>query len=168
MGKIVIKQGDITQAAVDVIVNAANTRLAGGGGVDGAIHRAAGPSVLEECRKLGGCRTGEAVITGSGDLPSKNIIHTPGPVWHGGGSNEPELLRGCYSNSFRIARDKGLKSIAFPAISTGIYGYPIEEATRIALSEGMKNADDFDEIVYVCFSETDYGVYQEVYGELTK
>lgn len=168
MGKITIKKGDITQEKVDVIVNAANTRLAGGGGVDGAIHAAAGPTVLSECRKIGGCKTGEAVITKAGNLPAGNIIHTPGPVWHGGNSKEAELLLGCYRNSFRIAKKKGLRSIAFPAISTGIYGYPVEDATRIALHEGINNAGDFDEIVYVCFSDRDYEVYQKIYGELTK
>ncbi len=167
MGNIVIKQGDITREDVDVIVNAANTGLRGGGGVDGAIHRAAGPSVLEECVTIGGCKTGEAVITNAGTLKAKKIIHTPGPVWHGGNSGEPELLTSCYTNSFRIARENGLKTIAFPAISTGIYGYPIEAATRIAIGEGMEQSGEFDEIRYICFSARDYEVYQRVYGELT-
>jgi O-acetyl-ADP-ribose deacetylase (regulator of RNase III) len=168
MGKIVIKQGDITSEDVDVIVNAANTGLLGGGGVDGAIHRAAGPSVLEECRKIGGCPTGEAVITNAGDLYAKKIIHTPGPVWHGGSSDEPELLRNSYSNSLKLARDNGLRTIAFPAISTGIYGYPVKAATRIAIGEGLRYLADFDEIRYICFSSKDYEVYQEVYEEIAK
>lgn len=167
-GEIVIKQGDITREDVDVIVNAANTRLAGGGGVDGAIHRAAGPSVMDECRKIGGCRTGAAVITNAGNLKAKKIIHTPGPVWHGGKTKEPELLKNCYQNSFKLAKENNLKSISFPAISAGIYGYPIEKAAKIALEEGIKRIDDFDEIRYICFSDRDYKVYQDVYKELTK
>ncbi|NQT32569.1 MAG: O-acetyl-ADP-ribose deacetylase [Candidatus Omnitrophica bacterium] len=167
MGKINIKQGDITQENVEAVVNAANTHLAGGGGVDGAIHRAAGPSVMDECRKIGGCKTGEAVITNAGNLKAKKIIHTPGPVWRGGTSGEPELLRDCYKNSFARAKENGLKSIAFPAISTGIYGYPVEEATRIAIEEGIKVQDNFEKIVYVCFSEKDHEVYERVYGELS-
>lgn len=168
MGNILIKKGDITTEAVDVIVNAANMRLAGGGGVDGAIHRAAGPSVMAECKTLGGCRTGEAVITGAGNLVSKNIIHTPGPVWRGGSKGEAELLRNCYMNSFRVARENGLRSIAFPAISTGVYGYPVEDATRIAIEEGIRNKGDFEQIVYVCFSDSDCEVYRKIYEELTK
>ena len=166
MAEIIIKKADITHEEVDVIVNAANTRLAGGGGVDGAIHRAAGPSVLDECRIIGGCRTGEAVITNAGELKAKKIIHTPGPVWHGGSSGEEELLRKCYKNSFELAIKNDLKTIAFPAISTGIYGYPIREATQVALSSGLEFSDKFDEIVYVCFSQEDYEIYQEVYGDL--
>ena len=167
MGKITIKQGDITKEKVDVIVNAANTRLAGGGGVDGAIHRAAGPAVMEECSKIGRCSTGGAVITGPGKLNCRNIIHTPGPVWSGGKKSEAELLKNCYRNSFNIAKDKALKRIAFPAISTGVYGYPIEEATRIALEEGVKVIDFFDEIVYVCFSTGDLEVYERVYKDMS-
>ena len=166
MGKIVIKLGDITEEDVDVIVNAANTGLRGGGGVDGAIHRAAGPSVLRECIDIGGCRTGEAVVTNAGGLKAKKIIHTPGPVWSGGDKGEPDLLRNSYSNSFCLARENGLKTIAFPAISAGVYGYPIEEATRIAIQEGLKVAGAFDEIRYICFSKRDYDVYQRVYEEL--
>jgi len=161
MGKIVIKQGDITVEDVDVIVNAANTGLRGGGGVDGAIHRAAGPSVMEECRKISGCRTGDAVITDAGDLKAKKIIHTPGPVWRGGGANEPELLRNCYRNSLRLAGENGLRTIAFPAISAGIYGYPVGKAAEIAISEGQRHLDDFDEIRYVCYSGGDYQAYLE-------
>ena len=168
MGRITIRQGDITKEEVDVIVNAANTHLAGGGGVDGAIHKAAGPSVILECNKIGGCHTGEAVITGAGNLKAKNIIHTPGPVWHGGKSGEEGLLRNSYSNSLRLAHENGLRTIAFPAISTGVYGYPIEKATRVAIEEGMKKLDEFDEIVYVCFSQDDYEVYRKIYEEMAK
>lgn len=167
MGEIRITQGDITLEDVDGIVNAANTGLKGGGGVDGAIHRAAGPTVMGECREIGGCGTGEAVITNAGDLRAKKIIHTPGPVWRGGDQNEPELLKNCYKNSFSLAKENGLKTIAFPAISAGIYGYPIKNAARIALEEGIRARADFKEIRYVCFSDRDYGVYQRTYAELT-
>lgn len=166
MGKIIIKLGDITKEDVEAIVNAADTRLLGGGGVDGAIHRAAGPSVLEECKRIGGCRTGEAVITNAGKLKAKKIIHTPGPVWHGGDKGESELLRNSYKNSFRLARENNLKTIAFPAISAGIYGYPIEKATKIAISEGLKAADSFNEIRYICFSRRDLEIYEKVYNKL--
>ena len=166
MGKIIIKRGDITREDVDGIVNAANTKLAGGGGVDGAIHAAAGSSVMDECRKIGGCETGSAVITNAGNLKAKKIIHTPGPVWHGGDSGEPELLKNSYKNSFKLAIENGLKRIAFPAISAGIYGYPVDKAARIALEEGLKCLDDFDEIRYICFSDRDYQVYKSIYQEM--
>jgi len=166
MGKIVIKQGDITQEVVDVIVNAANTTLRGGGGVDGAIHRAAGQTVLEECVKIGGCDTGDAVMTNAGRLKAKRIIHTIGPVWNGGKKREPELLRGCYRNSFKLALQENLRSIAFPAISTGAYGYPIEPAAEIALEEGLHFENDFDEIRFVCFSQPDLNVYKEVFDKI--
>ena len=165
---ITIKLGDITKETIDVIVNAANTGLRGGGGVDGAIHRAAGPSVTEECRLIGGCRTGDAVITNAGNLKSRKIIHTVGPVWHGGGKNEAELLRTAYENSLILAKKNGLKSIAFPAISTGAYGYPIEEAAGIALNAGKKFEKDFDEIRYICFSHSDMGVYKRVWKEVNE
>jgi O-acetyl-ADP-ribose deacetylase len=168
MARIIIKQGDITRERVDVIVNAANTGLSGGGGVDGAIHRAAGSSVMDECRKIGGCRTGEAVLTAAGELNAKGIIHTPGPVWRGGKKGEEKLLRDSYSNSFRLAAEKGFKSIAFPSISTGVYGYPTEEAAKIAIDEGLKNSAYFDEITYVCFSSRDLGIYQKIYQEIKK
>lgn len=160
MGKIIIIQGDITKEAVDVIVNAANKSLRGGGGVDGAIHRAAGKSVLEECIKIGGCQTGAAVITNAGALKAKKIIHTVGPVWQGGGESEEKLLQSCYRNSFKLAKQNNLKTIAFPAISTGAYGYPIDEAAQIAIEEGIHFLDDFDEIRYICFSERDLHIYQ--------
>jgi len=163
---ITIKQGDITTEGVDAIVNAANTGLRGGGGVDGAIHRAAGPSVMAECRRIGGCETGRAVITNAGALKAKRIIHAVGPVWRGGGSGEARLLEAAYRNSFRLARRNGLRSIAFPAISTGVYGYPIEEAARIALRVGMEFEKDFSEIRYVCFSARDREVYRRIWSEL--
>ena len=159
---ILIKRGDITQEDVDVIVNAANTGLRGGGGVDGAIHRAAGPTVMEECRKIGRCVTGDAVITNAGQLKAKKIIHTVGPVWNGGKRKEPELLRNAYVNSFKLAGENGLRSVAFPAISTGVYGYPKKEAAAIALDTGREFEKDFREIRYICFSDEDLEIYQEV------
>ena len=159
---IVLKQGDITQEDVDVIVNAANTGLRGGGGVDGAIHRAAGPSVMEECRKIGHCATGDAVITDAGELKAKKIIHAVGPVWRGGKSGEPGLLRNAYVSSFKLAKENHLRSIALPAISTGVYGYPKEQAARIAIEAGQQFEKDFDEIRYICFSAGDLTLYQEI------
>ncbi|MDD4202794.1 MAG: macro domain-containing protein [Candidatus Omnitrophica bacterium] len=164
---IQIKQGDITRENVAVIVNAANTQLKGGGGVDGAIHKAAGPSVMEECRSIGRCPTGKAVITNAGDLFSEMIIHTVGPVWKGGRNNECELLKDAYENSFLLALDYDLTSIAFPSISTGAYGFPKETAARIALRTGLKYYSVFERIVYVCFSKEDYDLYLKVYNELT-
>lgn len=162
---ILLKQGDITTEEVEGIVNAANEGLRGGGGVDGAIHRAAGPSVMEECRKIGRCPTGQAVVTPAGKLKAKRIIHTVGPVWHGGKSREPELLQKAYRNSFLAAKQEALKSIAFPAISTGVYGYPKEPAARIALATGKEFEKDFEEIRYVCFSEEDLKIYEKVWKE---
>ncbi|MEO1767444.1 O-acetyl-ADP-ribose deacetylase [Thiobacter aerophilum] len=155
-GRIEIVEGDITRLAVDAIVNAANTSLLGGGGVDGAIHRAAGPELLDACKKLHGCPTGEARLTPGFRLPARFVIHTVGPIWHGGDRNEDVLLASCYRESMRLAHEKGLKTIAFPAISTGAYGFPLARATAIAVREVRAALDDYPEIekvYFVCFSE---------------
>jgi len=157
-----IKLGDIAKENTEAIVNAANSRLAGGGGVDGAIHKAAGPEILKECSKIEGCPTGDARITGAGKLKAKHIIHAVGPVWHGGSRNESQLLKSAYEKCFILAKENGLRSISFPAISTGVYKYPIEEAALIALSMGKKYENDFQEIRYICFSKKDYDVYRKV------
>jgi O-acetyl-ADP-ribose deacetylase (regulator of RNase III) len=156
-------QANITTLAVDAIVNAANSSLLGGGGVDGAIHRAAGPDLVFECRLLGGCKTGEAKITKGYRLPAKHIIHTVGPVWRGGTSGEPELLANCYANSMRLAKEHGLTSIAFPSISTGIYGYPIEEAAQVAVTTVKRFLSESGaavNVTFCCFSQSDLEVYQ--------
>lgn len=162
---IEVLQQDITALDVDAIVNAANSSLLGGGGVDGAIHRAAGPELKDYCRDLGGCPTGQARITPGFNLAAKWVIHTVGPVWHGGGQGEAGLLENCYTNSFRLALEKGVRSIAFPAISTGVYGYPKDEAVDIAVSV-MKNFESgFARIIACCFSEDDANLYRSALSE---
>jgi O-acetyl-ADP-ribose deacetylase len=166
MPRIRAEQGDITRAKVDVIVNAANSSLLGGGGVDGAIHRAAGPGLLAECRALSGCPTGEARITGAYNLPHRYVIHTVGPIWRGGGDGEPELLASCYRNSLQLALDHACDSIAFPAISTGVYGYPLAPAAHIAVETSrdfLAGSSDIG-IVFTCFDAKTLAVYRSVLG----
>lgn len=167
--KIEVMRGDITTMQVDAIVNAANSSLMGGGGVDGAIHAAGGPSILQECKaireKQGGCATGDAVITGAGNMPSKHVIHTVGPVWHGGQQNEPQLLASCYCNSLQLAMDNHCKTIAFPNISTGIFGYPKDKAATIAINSTLDflshHPHTFEKVIFVCFDEENYRLYEE-------
>jgi O-acetyl-ADP-ribose deacetylase len=170
--RIQLLRGDITKVNTDAIVNAANTSLLGGGGVDGAIHRAGGPAILEECKAIrarqGGCPTGEAVITTGGNLPARYVIHTVGPVWNGGKKNEPQLLAACYTNSLNLAISKSLHSIAFPNISTGIYGYPRDKAATIAVDTVKqilaqeKKADNLQQVLFVCFDEENYDLYAKL------
>ena len=171
LNRISIKSGDITQQAVDAIVNAANPSLLGGGGVDGAIHRAAGPELLKECEKLGGCAPGEARITGGYRLTAKHVIHTPGPVYRGGTKGEREILRNSYYNSMNLAREKDLVSIAFPAISTGVYGYPKEEACDVALTtvlDFMEETGYTPEVVFVLFDDDNSRLYRRRLEEMKK
>jgi O-acetyl-ADP-ribose deacetylase (regulator of RNase III) len=159
---IEIVQGDITRLDVDVIVNAANESLLGGGGVDGAIHRAAGPELLEACRRLGPCPTGDARITPGFRLKARWVVHAPGPVWRGGALGEPQLLESCYRNSFRLVIEKGAQSAAFPCISTGVYGYPKPAAAQIALGVMREYADTLERIVVCCFSAQDAALYRKL------
>ena len=171
MAKITITQGDITKLAVDAIVNAANPTLLGGAGVDGAIHMAAGPQLREECATLGGCNFGEAKITEGYNLPAKHIIHTVGPIWYGGNDGEDDTLARCYLNSLTLAAKHGCRTIAFPAISTGAFGFPVERATRLALREMMSwgefvaRPEELDEIICVCFDYDVHNMYKLVYSE---
>ena len=162
-GKVIeIIQGDITRVTADAIVNAANEGLRGGGGVDGAIHRAGGPAIMNECRKIGRCPTGSAVITTAGNLPARHVIHTVGPVWHGGQQAEAALLRSSYISSLTLADENGLKSVAFPSISTGIYGYPIDRASLTAMGavlDYLGQTTSIEKVIFVLFSESDYGLY---------
>ncbi|MDD2202483.1 MAG: O-acetyl-ADP-ribose deacetylase [Firmicutes bacterium] len=163
-----IVQGDITAEHVDAIVNAANRTLLGGGGVDGAIHRAAGPDLLAECRKIGGCETGEAVITEGYRIPAKWVIHTVGPVWRGGAHGEAELLASCYRNALRLASEHGVRTVAFPSISTGAYRYPVDEASQLAVcvvGEFLSADDTIAEVRFVCFDERTHNAYSKALRE---
>ena len=167
--KIEILQGDITQLSVDAIVNAANTSLLGGGGVDGTIHRAAGPALLAECQTLGGCTTGEAKITGAYNLPAQYVIHTPGPIWRGGQNGEDRLLANSYQNSLSLTTQHPIQTIAFPSISTGIYGFPVDRACRIALKEiwgFLQHHRNLQKVTIVCFSPDVYHAYMQAFQKI--
>ena len=168
-GKIEVLEADITTLAVDAIVNAANTSLLGGGGVDGAIHRAAGPELFDECFQIGGCPTGEARLTKGYRLPARFVIHTAGPVWTGGERGEPALLASCYRSAFRIARENRIRSLAFPAISCGVYRFPIERAVKIAVSETVAeiiSSDAVQKVIFACFGKEMYATYREEVDKL--
>jgi O-acetyl-ADP-ribose deacetylase (regulator of RNase III) len=167
LSRITLLQGDITKLNVDAIVNAANSSLMGGGGVDGAIHRAGGPQILAECREIvarqGRCATGEAVITSGGNLPARYVIHTVGPVWHGGNTNEANLLQNAYSNSLKFAVKNGIETIAFPNISTGVYGFPKNKAAEIAIqtvTEFLSETDQIQQVYFVCFDQENYELFK--------
>ena len=173
--KLTLIEGDITQQKTDAIVNAANSSLLGGGGVDGAIHRAGGPKILEDCLKIrdkqGECETGEAVVTTGGSLQARYVIHTVGPVWRGGRSSEPELLANCHRNSLKLAAENGVRTISFPGISTGVYGYPLDKAAPVALKaviEFLKSEDRFDEVVFVLYNSWTYQAYEDALKSLTQ
>ena len=171
MNKIEIIQGDITKLEVDAIVNAANESLLGGGGVDGAIHRTAGPKLLEECRALNGCKTGEAKITKGYNLKAKFVIHTVGPIWRGGNNSEDELLKSCYKKSMELAEKNNINSIAFPAISTGVYEFPFDRASKIAyqtIEEYLKKFPKIKTVIFVLFSNSDYKSFLEISNQLEK
>ena len=171
MGKIEVVLGDITRQQLDAIVNAANCSLLGGGGVDGAIHRAAGPELLAECRGLNGCRTGEAKITKGYRLPAKYVIHTPGPVWHGGGNNEEALLASCYRSCLELAAENGCRTVGFPSISTGVYRFPLERAARIAMSSisaFLKENSQPELVRMVCFDRNTMEYYERALAELAE